>query len=728
MAGLIAPALLAAGLGLVGANSALNDTNDTEKKFTPDEFKKRQGKEDVSDTSLGDLLRTAKLRTWGSAIGVYRSKLIQSGKTGVALQQAVRKGLQALANDANPAAKNQIRDVLDLKASEFQNFFNALTVTESEFSPSTQQLAGNARIKGDKGVRSLLKKVVEKKGAGQNGYDYETPSVPEKKEEDESGWLGSLGSAIGTAGSAIAGGVSSAASAVADRVAADLAEAKRSKAEYIARKEQAGRPQTLEQEKAAEEKAGALIPDEGRGPENDQPIADYTIPIADPPATPAVISQTAVPTPQMNQTANYTYIRAPSTRYFYFEDGDVKVFSNDAALQALRQVLSPRRMAKLEARSAALPIEKSFDFYKDLVARDNPNVHKLSEKDFDLHKDALKKYAEEMLEENKILEAAGFKSKKEAHDFYDANLRIPFKLDTLGKPIPLEPSLFDKARQSFEGLFSGEESTPVITPENYKEYFDRKQNRQVDFVVSGAGPTAVTLPLGEFRKRFPDADPSAFRQGENSHTFSPIELLLRENNPEHGGVPWWEEPREPERQDMPGHLEGVYERNGPPLPPLVPQGRDFGALDPNRRPVFDPQRGLQGAAVDVGLWAARGVASFVGYQLFGSNPAAAALFNSVYSNLPNALEFIDQSRGYSEQIGAQIAQRAIQGLVATTQAPAAHATQILNPLESQTSEDRVSTQVQDVFARNTRGSNGVDQSREAFQNWFRDANSPFAVY
>lgn len=742
MAGLLAPALLAAGLGLVGANSKLNDNDQTDKKYSKDEYNKRQGKDDPADHLLGDLLRTAKLRTWGSSAATYRSKLIQAGKTGVPLQQAMRKALQALANDAKPTAKNQIRDVLDLKADQFIDFFNALPAREPEFSSPSAALAGNATINSDKEVRSLLKKTIGK-ARSYADYDYEEKSeaaraaaAPPADAPPASGYQqGDIADGILSKGKTILDGIWSMGGRDPQKKAEE-SEAIRAPFWSMGSREP---PQSLAQEKAAEEKAGALIPDEGSGPENFQPVADNTIPTADPPSSlPA--SQTAVPTPQMNQTANYTYIRAPSTRYFYFEDGDVKVMTNDAALQAVRQVLSPKRMAKLEARAAARPIEDSFDFYKDFVSRGNPNVHKLSEADFDLHKDALKKYAEEINRDNKLRTAAGFKTKQEQADFAQANIRIPFKLDREGKPLAFERSMFERARKSFEGLkdgvsdlFSGllgddDDPTPLITPENYKEYFDRKYNRQVDFVVSGGGPNAVALPLGEFRKRFPDADPFSFRDGPPPKTFSPVELLLRENNEEHGGIPPWERPVEPEALPMPGHMEGIYERNGLPLPSLVPQARDFGALDPNRRPVFDADRGLAGAAMDVGLYAARGVASFVGYQLFGSNPAASALFNSVYSNLPNALEFIDQSRGYSEQIGAQIAQRAIQGLVATTQAPAAHATQILNPLDTQSDGDRVSVQVQDVFAQDRRGSNSVDQSREAFQNWFRDANSPFAVY
>lgn len=545
MAALLAPALAVAGLGLVGANSLIDD--EPKMSISSAEWKKRR--EDPIDHFAADLLRTAKLRTWGSAIETLEKKLRATERyDALSLQKALRRALILLRNDAKPAAKAQLQAVLDLDDDSFSSFFKNLPSREMEFSSKAAVLPESAKISGDPITRSLLKKFSLSKayqGQGASGYDYEakapppgTPADEPKQEEEkkpveeEGGWLSSLGSALNSA------------------------------SDYVRR----------ENERVAKLKSPPEK-DEGAGPENFQPIADNTVPTADPiPAPP-------VPTPTLTET--------------------------------------------------------------NVVSTEKPQIPKGNGES---------KFV-------RFIQPEGYKN---------------------GVVIS-----FPQAKEM------------VLKMQDEK---DRAPLQQVwDHMPQEEQERAVFDAYRKFRPDLKEQTTAKFKSG--------VDI----------------------QPPQPGHLVGTYENNEG-VPPIVAPALPEMILDPNQQPQIDLSRVTAGAAWELALSGGRAAASMAAFSLLGYNPAAGVLFNSVFSNLPGALEFLDQSRGYSEQVGARIAQRAIGGLEATTIAPSAHATQILNPLQTQTDGDRVSVQVGDVFSRGVRAGNTVDQSRRAFQNWFRDANSPFAVY
>ncbi len=163
----------------------------------------------------------------------------------------------------------------------------------------------------------------------------------------------------------------------------------------------------------------------------------------------------------------------------------------------------------------------------------------------------------------------------------------------------------------------------------------------------------------------------------------------------------------------------VFSRPVPPPFPVPPEM----IVDPTATPALDLSRVAAAAAWDVAQSFAQGGGAYLAANTFG--PAGALFYNAAFSRLAPALQFLDTTRGYSENVGVAIARDFIRPLVQTSIPPSAHATQILNPLQTQTDTARTSVNVQDVYS--TPAVDGIALGQRDFQSWYVDTFSRFAV-
>lgn len=146
-------------------------------------------------------------------------------------------------------------------------------------------------------------------------------------------------------------------------------------------------------------------------------------------------------------------------------------------------------------------------------------------------------------------------------------------------------------------------------------------------------------------------------------------------------------------------------------------------VDPNATPALNLSRVAAAAAWDISKLFAQGGGAYLAANTFG--PAAGLFYNAAFSRLAPALDFLDRTRGYSENVGEQISRDFIRPLARTVIPPSAHATQILNPLQTQTDTARTSVNVQDVYA--IPATDGISLGQQDFQSWYLDTYSQFAV-
>lgn len=713
MAALLAPALAIAGLGLVSGNSQI-EADEANRKLHPLHAEKpAQTPAPDSLRFLTDFQRTAKHRSWSSALVTLRKKLLETGRyngKSMVLDEDLKKYLERLLPETSAASRAQIKDLLGLDTASFRQFLVASTRPNSEpdFISGTGSGAVNMKVRGDSNARSILKREIAAgslRGKGEDGYDYDEPLSSRKgpvekkevvsEEKQPAAPESSTSSFLGSAWEAVA--------KVASGVKDGLEQAKAAKQASDDAKE-------VKQEELVGQR------DEGMGPENIQPIADNTIPTASsanpvpPTQKEAILQAKATPVAPVSRPPTYTYFRLSRNKLRVVEPRMIE------ARMRLTQDEEPG-----EHDFSWLDAPHSDEMLMDKAQQMMPGILRLPTEEFNEKQGELPSLFDDVTKAFKsdypYLADTGT-TPEQMRD-----MLIPFSLGPDGKPVALP----EDVRNSL--LISKEESwfankSPPSTPEEQQQRFDYAVNSRAREYAAKSHGSVYAIPFNEFRRRFPDQNFIDFQP--IGQTVGPLMKSLYKHNPHlqdaEAGV-------SPEiSQPMSGHGVGMYENGLPPLasanaPPEM-------TLDPSQRPYVDWGRVSAQTAWDVGLNAAQGIGALATAAIFGNNPAAAAVFSSVFSNLPATSRFLDQTRGYSEELGARIAQRVIHVIDTPTVPPAALETQILNPLQTQTVSDRVSTQVQDAFVRgsDSHARNGIDQGREAFQNWFRDANSPFAVY
>ncbi len=141
---------------------------------------------------------------------------------------------------------------------------------------------------------------------------------------------------------------------------------------------------------------------------------------------------------------------------------------------------------------------------------------------------------------------------------------------------------------------------------------------------------------------------------------------------------------------------------------------------------FDLSRATAAAVTD---WGQALLTLGVGAAGATVNPAVGAVAARMASTFFQTVNKLDQTRGYSEMVGSQVANSIMQGTVKGIDylSPESHAPQILNPIQSITDGTRSSVSVTEAFARSQRSGNQINSMQKDYQNWLRDALSPTAI-